>query len=91
MGIPIVVTREETERPEALIPGYGLLVGTDPEDPGGRPVLPGHGVAGARPVTVRGRTFGAPGGGRGGRFPRYRAWVRGGGVTSGGRAVARRA
>jgi UDP-N-acetylglucosamine 2-epimerase (non-hydrolysing) len=30
MGIPVVVTREQTERPEAIIPGYGELAGTDP-------------------------------------------------------------
>jgi UDP-N-acetylglucosamine 2-epimerase (non-hydrolysing) len=49
MGIPIVVTREETERPEALVPGYGQLVGTDPAKilAGARffldSVLPAHG------------------------------------------------
>jgi UDP-N-acetylglucosamine 2-epimerase (non-hydrolysing) len=30
LGLPVVVTREQTERPEALVPGYGQLVGTDP-------------------------------------------------------------
>ncbi|MEU5675207.1 UDP-N-acetylglucosamine 2-epimerase (non-hydrolyzing) [Micromonospora sp. NPDC047753] len=31
LGVPLLVTRETTERPEALTPGRGELVGTDPE------------------------------------------------------------
>jgi UDP-N-acetylglucosamine 2-epimerase (non-hydrolysing) len=31
LGIPLLVTRETTERPEAVGPGLGVLVGTDPD------------------------------------------------------------
>ncbi|WP_030490807.1 non-hydrolyzing UDP-N-acetylglucosamine 2-epimerase [Micromonospora chokoriensis] len=31
LGVPLLVTRDTTERPEALTPGRGELVGTDPE------------------------------------------------------------
>jgi UDP-N-acetylglucosamine 2-epimerase (non-hydrolysing) len=30
IGVPVVVTREETERPEVLATGLGRLTGTDP-------------------------------------------------------------
>ncbi|MFI6760113.1 UDP-N-acetylglucosamine 2-epimerase [Micromonospora sp. NPDC050417] len=31
LGVPVLVTRETTERPEIISSGYGTLVGTDPE------------------------------------------------------------
>ncbi|MFK3980696.1 non-hydrolyzing UDP-N-acetylglucosamine 2-epimerase [Micromonospora sp. NPDC050397] len=31
LGVPVLVTRDTTERPEILSSGYGTLVGTDPE------------------------------------------------------------
>ncbi|RKR91141.1 UDP-N-acetylglucosamine 2-epimerase [Micromonospora pisi] len=31
LGVPVLVTRETTERPEIVSSGYGTLVGTDPE------------------------------------------------------------
>ncbi|MEU8422778.1 UDP-N-acetylglucosamine 2-epimerase (non-hydrolyzing) [Micromonospora sp. NPDC048835] len=31
LGVPLLVTRDTTERPEALTPGRGELVGTDPD------------------------------------------------------------
>ncbi|MEW2145788.1 UDP-N-acetylglucosamine 2-epimerase (non-hydrolyzing) [Micromonospora vinacea] len=54
LGVPLLVTRDTTERPEALTPGRGELVGTDPE----RLLSAGlRHLAGGR-VTVVGSPFG---------------------------------
>ncbi|MGC4806193.1 non-hydrolyzing UDP-N-acetylglucosamine 2-epimerase [Micromonospora sp. DT233] len=65
LGVPLLVTRDTTERPEAIGPGVGELVGTDParlvaaatrqfaagrRGPGHSPF--GDGFAGARSVTA---------------------------------------